>query len=50
MANKQQEPSKAEVQSTELNKLPDGERDTEVSAEAAAEAFENNAQPSSDQE
>ncbi|SEM90453.1 hypothetical protein [Paenibacillus sp. OV219] len=34
--------SKAEVQSTELNKLPvAGEADTEFSAEEAAEAFEN---------
>lgn len=35
--------SKAEVQTTPLNKLPvPGENDTEFSAEEAAEAFEQN--------
>lgn len=35
--------SKAEVQSTELNKLPvPGQNDTEFSAEEAAEVFEQN--------
>lgn len=42
MAKQQNGVSKAEVQSTELNKLPvAGEADTEFSAEEAAEAFEN---------
>lgn len=39
----EQQASKAEVQSTELNKFPvPGENDTEFSAEEAAEAFEQN--------
>ncbi|UJF33610.1 hypothetical protein [Paenibacillus hexagrammi] len=44
MANRNQsQSSKAEVQSTELNKLPvPGQNDTEFSAEEAAEAFQNN--------
>ncbi|HZG55702.1 hypothetical protein [Paenibacillus sp.] len=42
MANKQKRASKAEVQSTELNKLPvPGRDDTEFSAEDAAQAFRN---------
>jgi len=41
MSNNQNEPSKAEVQTTELNKLPvPGQDDTEFSAEEAAEVFE----------
>ncbi|MDG0792979.1 hypothetical protein OMP38_20485 [Cohnella ginsengisoli] len=41
MTNNQNEPTKAEVQTTELNKLPvPGQDDTEFSAEEAAEAFE----------
>ncbi|MBB6733194.1 hypothetical protein [Cohnella zeiphila] len=35
-----QEVSKAEVQSTKLNRMPSEEQDTEFSAEQAAEAFE----------
>jgi len=43
MPNNQNEPSKAEVQTTELNKMPvPGQNDTEFSAEQAAEAFEQN--------
>ncbi|MEF3306966.1 hypothetical protein [Paenibacillus sp. GYB003] len=43
MANPKNRPSKADVQSTDLNKLPvPGENDTEFSAEEAAEAFEQN--------
>ncbi|CAI6074148.1 hypothetical protein [Cohnella sp. JJ-181] len=41
MTHNQNEPTKAEVQTTELNKLPvPGQDDTEFSAEEAAEAFE----------
>jgi len=41
--NNQNQPTKAEVQSTPLNKLPvPGEDDTEFSAEEAAQAFEQN--------
>lgn len=40
--------TKAEVQSTELNKLPvPGQDDTEFSAEEAAEAFKENQSSSS---
>ncbi|WP_199731728.1 hypothetical protein [Cohnella endophytica] len=43
MANNQDQPTKAEVQSTPLNKLPvPGENDTEFSAEEAAQVFEQN--------
>ncbi|ALS27106.1 hypothetical protein ABEV74_02995 [Paenibacillus cisolokensis] len=43
MAKSKRQPSKAEVQTTKLNKLPvPDSNDTEFSAEAAAEAFENN--------
>lgn len=43
VANRQNEASKADVQSTELNKFPaSGEADTEFSAEEAAEAFQEN--------
>ncbi|MBM7563199.1 hypothetical protein [Paenibacillus sacheonensis] len=43
MSNNQNQVSKADVQSSELNKLPvPGQEDTEFSAEEAAEAFENN--------
>ncbi|MBD2866578.1 MULTISPECIES: hypothetical protein [Paenibacillus] len=43
MTNSQNGPTKAEVQSTELNKLPvPGENDTEFSAEEAAEVFQQN--------
>lgn len=43
MPNKQNRPSKAEVQSTKLNKLPvPGEYNAEFSAEEAAEVFKNN--------
>lgn len=45
MANRDQELSKEEVQSTKLNKMPvPGETDTEFSAEEAAEAFEGNSE------
>ncbi|WP_308634136.1 hypothetical protein [Paenibacillus silvisoli] len=48
MANGQNEVSKSEVQSTELNKLPvAGAADTEFSAEEAAEVFQHN--PASNQ-
>lgn len=41
MTHNQNEPSKAEVQTTKLNKLPvPGQDDSEFSAEEAAEAFE----------
>ncbi|MBB6633259.1 hypothetical protein [Cohnella thailandensis] len=44
MTNSHNNPSKAEVQTTKLNRLPvPGEEDTEFSAEEAAEAFEQNA-------
>lgn len=43
MADSQNEVSKAEVQSTKLNKLPvPDQADTEFSAEEAAEVFEKN--------
>lgn len=43
MAKKQNRASKADVQSTELNKLPvPGQEDTEFSAENAAQAFNRN--------
>ncbi|MBW7459734.1 hypothetical protein ACFOLF_17005 [Paenibacillus sepulcri] len=43
MANPQDKASKADVQSTELNKMPLAEEeDTEFSAEEAAEVFEEN--------
>ncbi|MNE62114.1 hypothetical protein D3C80_1573780 [compost metagenome] len=52
--NQQNEPSKAEVQTTKLNKLPlPGKFDTEFSAEEAAEVFEQNqaaAEPANQQE
>ena len=50
MANRNQQTSKADVQSTELNKMPvPGVDDTEFSAEEAAEAFEQNQRQSSNQ-
>jgi len=36
-----QEASKAEVQTTKLNRMPSAREDAEFSAEQAAEAFEN---------
>ncbi|TCN01322.1 hypothetical protein EV294_101776 [Paenibacillus sp. BK033] len=43
MTNKQNEVSKAEVQSTKMNRMPvPGSNDTEFSAEEAAEVFEQN--------
>lgn len=43
MPNNQNEPTKAEVQTTKLNKMPvENNNDTEFSAEVAAEAFEQN--------
>ncbi|WP_239615522.1 hypothetical protein [Cohnella mopanensis] len=43
MANNDNQPTKAEVQTTPLNKLPiPGENDTEFSAEEAAQVFEQN--------
>ncbi|NIK79162.1 hypothetical protein FHS15_004320 [Paenibacillus castaneae] len=43
MSNQSNEPSKAEVQTTKLNKMPQkGEFDTEFSAEEAAEVFNEN--------
>lgn len=43
MQNNQNEPTKAEVQTTELNKMPVADKnDTEFSAEQAAEAFQQN--------
>ncbi|WP_424765640.1 hypothetical protein [Paenibacillus sp. sgz302251] len=48
MSNPQNETSKADVQSTELNKMPEpGAANTKFSAEEAAEVFEQN--QSSDQ-
>ncbi|WP_201305412.1 hypothetical protein [Paenibacillus puerhi] len=45
MTNNENQPSKAEVQSTKLNKLSvPGETDTEFSAEEAAEVFEQSEQ------
>jgi hypothetical protein len=43
MPNEQNQVSKADVQSTELNKLPVEGEDTEFSAEEAAEVFQQNA-------
>ncbi|SFI34993.1 hypothetical protein SAMN02799624_00516 [Paenibacillus sp. UNC496MF] len=44
MNNAKNEASKADVQSSELNKLPvPGQDDTEFSAEEAAEAFQSGA-------
>ncbi|WP_171685875.1 hypothetical protein [Paenibacillus planticolens] len=46
--NNNNQASKAQVQSTELNKLPvPGQDDTEFSAEEAAEAFQSNPSSSS---
>ncbi|WP_102715920.1 hypothetical protein [Paenibacillus castaneae] len=43
VSNQSNEPSKAEVQTTKLNKMPQkGEFDTEFSAEEAAEVFNEN--------
>ncbi len=43
MANQRNQASKADVQTSEFNKLPvPGEEDTEFSAEEAAEVFETN--------
>jgi len=43
VTNNQSEPTKADVQATELNKMPvPGKNDTEFSAEEAAEVFEQN--------
>ncbi|WP_176220640.1 hypothetical protein [Cohnella massiliensis] len=45
MTQRQNRSSKADVQTTELNKMPvpgEGTADTEFSAEEAAEAFEQN--------
>lgn len=43
MSKSNQQASKAEVQTTELNKMPiPGETDTEFSAEEAAEVFQQN--------
>lgn len=43
MNNEQNQVSKADVQSSELNKLPvPGQDDTEFSAEEAAKSFEQN--------
>jgi hypothetical protein len=43
MANEQEQTSKADVQSTELNKMPAADQsDTELSAEVAAEVFRGN--------
>ncbi|UKS30941.1 hypothetical protein LOZ80_19160 [Paenibacillus sp. HWE-109] len=48
MPNSDHQATKAEVQSTELNKLPvPGQEDTEFSAEEAAEAFQENQSSSS---
>lgn len=45
MANNRNKASKADVQSTELNKMPvPGQDDVEFSAEEAAEVFQNNQQ------
>lgn len=47
--NQNEQATKAQVQSTELNKLPvPGQEDTEFSAEEAAEVFQSN-QTSSNQ-
>ncbi|MFD2613161.1 hypothetical protein [Paenibacillus gansuensis] len=49
MADRQNKASKAEVQSTELNKMPvSGEADTEFSAEEAADVFQQNQSNRSD--
>lgn len=53
MANPKNGPTKAEVQTTKLNKMPvPGENDTEFSAEEAAEVFEQNeaSRPTSENE
>ena len=43
MANNQNQPTKAEVQTSPLNKLPvPGKDDVEFSAEEAAQVFEQN--------
>lgn len=43
VTNPQNQASKADVQSTKLNKIPaSGEADTEFSAEEASEAFQEN--------
>jgi hypothetical protein len=43
LANQRNQASKADVQTSEFNKLPvPGEEDTEFSAEEAAEVFETN--------
>jgi hypothetical protein len=43
MSKSKNQASKAEVQTTELNKMPiPGEEDTEFSAEEAAEVFQQN--------
>ncbi|MCY9665983.1 hypothetical protein M5X11_13585 [Paenibacillus alginolyticus] len=48
MPNQDNQATKAEVQSTELNKMPvPGKDDTEFSAEKAAEAFQENQSSSS---
>ena len=49
MPHKQnQEPTKAQVQTTKLNKMPiPGKFDPDFSAEAAAEVFEENPAPQS---
>jgi hypothetical protein len=48
MPNQDNQATKAEVQSTELNKMPvPGQDDTEFSAEEAAEAFKENQSSSS---
>lgn len=48
MPNQDNQATKAEVQSTELNKMPvPGKNDTEFSAEEAAEAFQENQSSSS---
>lgn len=50
MSQEQNEPTKAEVQTTKLNKLPlAGKFDTEFSAEEAAEVFEQNQNQSSNE-
>ncbi|AFH61707.1 hypothetical protein B2K_13425 [Paenibacillus mucilaginosus K02] len=51
MANQRNQVSKADVQSTELNKLPvEGENDTEFSAEEAAEVFSENQNANNNQQ
>lgn len=48
MPNQNNQATKAEVQTTELNKMPvPGQDDTEFSAEEAAEAFKENQSSSS---